>query len=92
MIPGKISVPWTTRGPLFEFNSTSGDFVQGEYEISFSRYFSQYKQEEMIFMGPVRLHDVEEVQQRIVDIVHSLEEDGEIFISGKGGAEDVFVE
>jgi len=49
-------------------------------------------QEEMDFMGPVRLRDVEEVQQRIVDVVHSLEEDGEIVISGKGGAEDALVE
>ncbi|HUU27100.1 MAG TPA: FliG C-terminal domain-containing protein, partial [archaeon] len=43
-------------------------------------------------MGPVRLRDVEEVQQRIVDVVRSLEEDGEIVISGKGGAEDTLVE
>jgi flagellar motor switch protein FliG len=49
-------------------------------------------QEEMDFMGPVRLRDVEEIQQRIVDIVRSLEEDGEIVISGKGGAEDTLVE
>ena len=49
-------------------------------------------QEEMDFMGPVRLRDVEEVQQRIVDVVRSLEEDGEIVISGKGGAEDALVE
>ncbi|MEA2064299.1 MAG: flagellar motor switch protein FliG [Gemmatimonadota bacterium] len=49
-------------------------------------------QEEMDFMGPVRLRDVEEVQQRIVDIVRSLEEDGEIVISGKGGSEDALVE
>ncbi|HUU27749.1 MAG TPA: flagellar motor switch protein FliG [archaeon] len=49
-------------------------------------------QEEMDFMGPVRLRDVEEVQQRIVDVVRSLEEDGEIVISGKGGAEEALVE
>ncbi|MBN2289062.1 MAG: flagellar motor switch protein FliG [Candidatus Glassbacteria bacterium] len=49
-------------------------------------------QEEMDFMGPVRLRDVEEVQQRIVDVVRSLEEDGEIVVSGKGGAEDALVE
>ena len=57
-----------------------------------SERVAQLIQEEMDFMGPVRLRDVEEVQQRIVDIVRSLEEDGEIVISGKGGAEDTLVE
>jgi flagellar motor switch protein FliG len=47
--------------------------------------------EEMEYMGPVRLKDVEEVQQKIVDTVRRLEEDGEIIISGRGGEEDVVV-
>ncbi len=40
--------------------------------------------EEFEFMGPVRLKDVEEAQMKIVDIVQTLEEDGEIVISGLG--------
>ncbi len=47
--------------------------------------------EEMEYMGPVRLKDVEEVQQKIVDTVRRLEEDGEIIISGRGGEEEVVV-
>ena len=47
--------------------------------------------EEMEFMGPIRLKDVEEVQQRIVDVIRRLEEDGEIIISGRGGDEDIVV-
>ena len=47
--------------------------------------------EEMEYMGPVRLRDVEDVQQRIVDVVRRLEEDGEIIISGRGGEEEIIV-
>jgi flagellar motor switch protein FliG len=34
---------------------------------------------------------VEEVQQRIVDVVRRLEEDGEIIISGRGGEDDIVI-
>jgi flagellar motor switch protein FliG len=40
-------------------------------------------------MGPVKLKDVEKVQQGIVDIVRRLEAEGKIAIGG--GAEDAFV-
>jgi len=40
--------------------------------------------EDMEYMGPVRLSEVEEAQQRIVEVVRSLEEAGTIVI-GKGG-------
>jgi flagellar motor switch protein FliG len=45
----------------------------------------------MEYMGPVRLKDVEECQQRIVDVVRRLEEEGEIVISGRGGETDIIV-
>ncbi len=41
--------------------------------------------EEIEFMGPVRLKNVEEAQQRIVAVVRRLEESGDIIISGRGG-------
>ena len=45
--------------------------------------------EEMEYMRPVRLRDVEEAQQKIVGVVRRLEEAGEIIIEGRGGgAED----
>ncbi|MEM7227926.1 MAG: flagellar motor switch protein FliG [Planctomycetota bacterium] len=47
--------------------------------------------EDMEYMGPVRLSDVETAQQRIVDIVRRLEEAGEIIISGRGGDSDLVV-
>ncbi len=50
---------------------------------------SQLIKEELEFMGPVRLKDVEESQMKIVDIVRTLEEDGEIVISGRGCEEEI---
>jgi flagellar motor switch protein FliG len=45
-------------------------------------------QEEMEFMGPVRLRDVESAQQRIVNIIRQLEDQGDIIIA-KGGEEEL---
>ncbi|MFB6801271.1 flagellar motor switch protein FliG [Peribacillus butanolivorans] len=47
-------------------------------------------QEEMEYMGPVRLRDVEEAQSRIVAVVRRLEETGEIVIA-RGGGDDIIV-
>ncbi|HOP06926.1 MAG TPA: flagellar motor switch protein FliG [candidate division Zixibacteria bacterium] len=47
--------------------------------------------EEMEFMGPTRLSDVEAAQGRIVEAVRRLEEEGQIIISGRGGKEDIIV-
>ncbi|CAH8769997.1 flagellar motor switch protein FliG [Paenibacillus dendritiformis] len=46
--------------------------------------------EEMEFMGPVRLRDVEEAQTRIVSTIRRLEESGEIIIA-RGGGDDIVV-
>ncbi|MGE6715898.1 flagellar motor switch protein FliG [Peribacillus frigoritolerans] len=47
-------------------------------------------QEEMEFMGPVRLRDVEEAQSRIVAVIRKLEETGDIVIA-RGGGDDIIV-
>jgi len=46
--------------------------------------------EDMEFMGPVRLRDVEEAQTRIVATIRRLEEAGEIIIA-RGGGDDIIV-
>ncbi|HHV71328.1 MAG TPA: flagellar motor switch protein FliG, partial [Clostridia bacterium] len=48
---------------------------------------SQMLKEDIEFLGPVRLRDVEETQQKIVNIIRRLEETGEIIISRGGGDE-----
>ncbi len=48
-------------------------------------------EEEMEFMGPTRLSDVEAAQTRIVEAVRRLEEEGQVIIAGRGGKEDIIV-
>ncbi len=45
--------------------------------------------EELEFLGPVRVRDVEAAQTRIIEVMRSLEEQGEIIVGGRGGDEDV---
>ncbi len=51
----------------------------------------QMIKEEMEYMGPVRLSDVEMAQQKIVDVVRRLEDAGEIIIAGRGGEKELIV-
>ena len=46
--------------------------------------------DDMEVMGPVRVRDVEEAQQRIVNVVRKLEDDGEIVIA-RGEGDDLIV-
>ncbi len=62
-------------------------------EVVFSNMSSRMAEtfkEEMEFMGPVRLKDVEEAQTRIVASIRRLEEVGEIVIA-RGGGDDIIV-
>lgn len=55
-----------------------------------SKRMAETFREEMEFMGPVRLRDVEEAQTRIVSTIRRLEEAGEIIIA-RGGGDDIIV-
>ena len=52
---------------------------------------SQLIREEMEYMGPVRVSDVEAAQQKIVDVVRRLEDAGDLIISGRGGEKEMIV-
>ena len=63
-------------------------------EKIFSNVSSRLKEtlkENMDFMGPVRVRDVEEAQQKIVNIIRRLEETGEIQVARGSGGEDAFI-
>lgn len=47
--------------------------------------------EELQYMGLVKLKEVEGAQARIVDVIKSLEEQGEISVNLRGGNEEVYV-
>ena len=70
---------------------TASDGLKEKIFKNMSERAGQIIQEEMEFMGPVRVSDVEAAQQRIVDVVRRLEDAGEILISGRGGGESEMI-
>jgi flagellar motor switch protein FliG len=63
--------------------------VQTAIFNNMSKRLAEMIKEDMEFMGPVRMKDVEEAQQKIVNIIRKLEDSGEIVISRGGGDEIV---
>lgn len=47
--------------------------------------------EELQYMGMVKLKEVEDAQNKIIDVVKRLEEQGEIALNVSGGAEEIYV-
>ncbi len=70
---------------------TATDDLKEKIFANMSERAAQNIKEEMEYMGPVRLSDVEIAQQRIVDVVRRLEEAGEIIIAGRGGDSELIV-
>ena len=68
----------------------SGEEVQEAIFKNLSKRLASMIKEDMDFMGPVRMKDVEEAQQKIVNIIRKLEDSGEIVIS-RGGGDEIIV-
>jgi flagellar motor switch protein FliG len=68
----------------------SDDKIRTKIFKNMSERASQVIKEELEFMGPIKLKEVEMAQMRIVDVIKKLEEQDEISIGGRG-KEDVFV-
>jgi flagellar motor switch protein FliG len=64
--------------------------VQSAIFNNLSKRLATMIKEDMEFMGPVRMKDVEEAQQKIVNIIRKLEDSGEIVIS-RGGGDEIIV-
>ena len=69
---------------------SSNEEVNNAIFNNLSKRLASMIQEDMEFMGPVRMKDVEEAQQKIVNIIRKLEDSGEIVIS-RGGGDEVVV-
>jgi flagellar motor switch protein FliG len=67
----------------------SNEQVQNAIFNNLSKRLAVMIKEDMEFMGPVRMKDVEEAQQKIVNIIRKLEDSAEIVISRGGGDEIV---
>ncbi len=64
--------------------------VQDKIFRNMSKRASALLREDMDFMGPIRLRDVEESQQKIVNIIRKLEESGDIIVA-RAGEEELVV-
>lgn len=64
--------------------------VKGVVLKNLSKRLASMIEEDIEFMGPVRMKDVEEAQQKIVAVIRKLEDSAEIVIS-RGGGDEVIV-
>ena len=74
---------------------TIGQALKGATDNQQQQFFKnmsgravEMMREEMEVMGPVKMKDVHSAQQRIVEVVRKLEEDGVINLSGGGGGDE----
>jgi len=70
---------------------TASDDLKDKMFRNMSERAATLIREDMEYMGPVRLSDVEAAQQKIVDVVRRLEEAGEVIIQGRGGGGEIVV-
>ena len=69
---------------------TASEEVNRVIFSNISKRLQDMLKEDMEFMGPVRLRDVEDAQQKIVNIIRRLEDAGEIVVS-RGGGDEIIV-
>jgi flagellar motor switch protein FliG len=69
--------------------AVSGEVANKIYK-NMSKRAAEMLKEEMEYMGPVRIRDVEECQQKIVNVIRRLEDAGEIVVS-RGRGDEIIV-
>lgn len=75
-----------TKDLALALKGSSEEVAQKIYK-NVSKRAGEMLREDIEFMGPVRLRDVEEAQQRIVNVIRKLEDAGEIIVARGGGDE-----
>ncbi|HHU50579.1 MAG TPA: flagellar motor switch protein FliG [Firmicutes bacterium] len=69
---------------------TASEEVASRIFKNVSKRAAEMLKEDMSLMGPVRLRDVEEAQQKVVNVIRQLDESGEIVIA-RGGEDEIIV-
>lgn len=69
---------------------TASEEVSSRLYRNMSKRAAEMLKEDIEFMGPVRLRDIEEAQQKVVSTIRRLEDAGEIIIA-RGGEDEVIV-
>jgi len=68
----------------------SASEVQERIFMNISKRAGELLKEEIMYLGPIRLRDVEDAQQRIVAVIRQFDDDGTIIIS-RGGTDAIIV-
>ena len=79
-----------TKDLAISLKAASDDVKEKIFKNVSERVASMIK-EEIEFMGPMRLTDVEAAQQRVVETIRRLQDEGQIIIAGRGGKEELVV-
>ncbi|MBQ9480433.1 MAG: flagellar motor switch protein FliG, partial [Selenomonadaceae bacterium] len=66
---------------------SAGQDVSDKIYKNMSKRAADMLREEIEYMGPVKIRDVEEAQQKVVNVIRTLEEKGEIVVSRGQGDE-----
>lgn len=69
---------------------TASEEVSSRIYKNMSKRAAEMLKEDIDYMGPARLRDIEETQQKVVAIIRRLEDTGEIIIA-RGGEDEVIV-
>jgi len=67
----------------------SSDAVKEKVFKNISKRQADTINDELSFMGPVKASVVNEAQQKIINIIRKLDQEGKILIQGKGGSDDI---
>jgi len=70
---------------------TADDDLRNKIFANMSERAADLLKEELEYMGMIKLKEVEEAQSRIINVIKSLEESGEIVLNARGNSEDVYV-
>ena len=88
-LPPQLSLDPVSLDPVSLSLKLASEEIKEKIYKNMSQRAAQLIAEDMEYMGPVRVTDVEASQQRIVDVVRRLVDAGEIMIAGRG--EDMVV-
>lgn len=69
----------------------TSEAIQELFGRNMSKRAGELLKEEMEYMGPVRLKDVEKAQHEVVEIVRQLEEENLLTVGGSGGGDEFVV-
>ncbi len=67
----------------------AGEDVAAKIFKNMSERTASIIKQEMEFLGPVRLKDVEDAQRRVVGVAAKLKDSGDIIVSGRGAGDEV---